>query len=313
MHERGGPHHSLPAAARRQHAAGFYPGWVERLVAIPPVVRLGMAIALVAVVGGLDMASGSEVSLSIFYLIPVAFAGLVLGRRAGTLVAALAAAVWGYLDITTGRAYEVGWVPFWNSAVRLGFFLIVNELLIEARRAHMAERALSRTDPVTGIANARVFEEHANRVAADSRRHKRPFTIAYIDLDRFKQVNDGLGHSEGDRVLRAVGAAIIGGTREVDTVARLGGDEFGILMPDTGADQARASLERIAADVARVASGRWAVGATVGAVTFTEPPDTVDWAVSQADALMYRGKAEGRGRILQATWPERQPSNIEAV
>jgi diguanylate cyclase (GGDEF)-like protein len=300
----GEPSEAAEVAAERQQAWGVSPSWVERIVALPSLIRLGIAIGLVAIVGGLDLASGSELSLSIFYLIPVAFAGVALGRLAGVLVAVLAAAVWGSLDITTGRVYVVGWAPYWNSAVRLGFYLIVNELLFEARRAHLRERGLSRTDAVTGIANARVFQEHANRVIAESHRHMRPFTIAYIDLDRFKQVNDRLGHSEGDRVLRTVASVIERSVRKVDTAARLGGDEFGILMPETGVEEARVSLERTAAAVAQVAGSRWAVGATVGAVTFTEPPESVDWAVSQADALMYRGKAGKRGRVLQATWPE---------
>ncbi|KIH76508.1 diguanylate cyclase (GGDEF) domain-containing protein [Geoalkalibacter ferrihydriticus] len=92
--------------------------------------------------------------------------------------------------------------------------------------------------------------------------------------------------------------------RRTDVAARLGGDEFGILMPDTVAEQARVSLERIAATLAAEVCDRWAVGVTIGAVTFTEPPEDVDFAVREADALMYRGKAQGRGSIVLATWPE---------
>ena len=290
--------------ARWHHTWAIPPGWGARIDATPWGFRLGIAIVLVALVGVLDEASGSEVSFSIFYLLPVAFAGGFLTRTAGALVALLAAAVWGYLDITTGRPYSAAWIPYWNSAVRLGFFLIVNELIAAMRRAQSRERVLSRTDAVTGIPNARVFEEHATRVIAETRRYGRPFTITYVDLDRFKQVNDELGHSEGDRVLMTVAALLAGSARATDVVARLGGDEFGILMPGTGLEQARVSLERIAAAVAVGTSGRWAVGATLGAVTFTEPPSDFDFAVGQADALMYQGKAEGRGRILQATWPK---------
>jgi diguanylate cyclase (GGDEF)-like protein len=109
---------------------------------------------------------------------------------------------------------------------------------------------------------------------------------------------------EGDRLLRTVATLIENSLRTTDVVARLGGDEFGLLMPDTGVEQAKKSFQRAAAAIADGVEGRWAVGATFGAVTFSEPPDDVDAAVLRADALMYRGKAEGRGRILQATWPE---------
>lgn len=267
-------------------------------------MRLAVAIALVALVAVLDWATGSEISFSIFYLLPVAFAGILLARRAGTFVAILSAAVWGYLEITTGHPYSAVWIPYWNSAVRLGFFVIVNELIAVARLAQMREQLLSRTDAVTGVSNARLFEEHAIRVLAQSRRSGRPFTITYVDLDRFKQVNDEWGHSEGDRVLRTVATIIAGSARATDIVARLGGDEFGILMPDTGMEQARASLARIADTLKAGMQEHWKVGATFGAVTFTTPPDDVDSAVRVADTLMYEGKTAGRGRIVQATWPE---------
>jgi len=252
----------------------------------------------------LDTATGSEISFSIFYLVPVSFAGAFISRRAGVVFAVLSAVTWGYLEVWTGRGYSAAWIPYWNSAVRLGFFLLVNELIERLRRAHARQRALAREDSLTGIANARVFEECAHRTIGQSRRSGRPFSIAYVDLDRFKQVNDRYGHSEGDELLRAVAQLIEGGVRSTDVVARLGGDEFGILMPDTEVRQARVALDRVAAAIADGAGGRWTVATTIGAVTFTEPPEDVDRAVREADALMYRGKAEGRGRVLQATWPE---------
>ncbi len=272
---------------------------------MPPALRFGIALVLVAIVGGFDAATGAEMSFSIFYLLPVAFAGGLLARSAGTAVAVLAAGVWGYLEITTGRPYSASWIPYWNTGVRLGFFLTVNELLAVARRAHKNEQALSRIDLVTGIPNARAFEEEALRVIALSRRYRRPFTITYVDLDRFKEVNDELGHAEGDRVLRSFAKLIAHSARATDVVARLGGDEFGIIMPETGLEQARVSLERLAAALATGATGHCSVGATLGAMTFTEPPADVAFAVHLADTLMYQAKAGGRGRILQDTWPQR--------
>lgn len=288
----------------RHSAGGVVSVWNDRLLSSPVALRVLLSVILLVCVAVIDIATGSEVSFSIFYLLPVSFAGAFISRRAGTILAIVSAATWGYLEVTTGRAYSAAWIPYWNSAVRLGFFLLVNELIERLRRAHASERALAREDPLTRIANARVFEEYAHPTIALGRRGGHPFTIAYVDLDRFKQVNDEFGHSEGDRLLRTVAALIAGGVRSTDVVARLGGDEFGILMPDTEAEQARVTLERIAATIADGVGGRRAVEATVGAVTFSEPPEDVDCAVREADALMYRGKAKGRGRILQATWPE---------
>jgi len=274
---------------------------LRRIQATPLPLRLAAAISLVVIVGLLDSASGAEIS--IFYLVPVAFAGGLASRRAGTLVAILSAVTWEYIEFVSVPEYAAAWIPYWNSGVRLGFFLVVNELIDVVRRAHLRERYLSRTDALTGISNARVFEEHVVRVIAECRRHVRSFTIVYIDLDGFKRVNDTLGHSEGDRVLKTVAYLIKSTLRTSDLVARLGGDEFGIFMPDTGSEQARVPLERIAAALFDGPRNQWSVGATFGAVTFIEPPPDFDCALRQADSLMYRGKAEGRGRIMMTTWP----------
>lgn len=291
----------------RSNARPVVPIWGDRLLSLPLAVRVFLSVVLLVCVAVLDTATGSEIGFSIFYLVPVSFAGAFISRRTGFVLAILSAATWGYFEVTTGHAYSAAWIPYWNSAIHLGFFLLVNELIERLRRAHARQRALARQDSLTGIANARVFEENAHRTNALSRRSGRPFTVAYVDLDRFKQVNDEFGHSAGDELLRTVALLIADGVRSTDVVARLGGDEFGILLPDTEAEQARVILERIAASIADRVRGHWAVSATVGAVTFTEPPEDADFAVRQADALMYRGKAEGRGRILHATWPEPGP------
>ena len=287
----------------RVGAAGTGPAWVDWVLATPVAARFLVSIGLVVLVGALDAVTGSEISFSVFYLVPVAFAGALVSRRAGWAVALLSAAVWGYLDTSLGSRYSAAWIPYWNTGVRLVFFLLVNELISMLRRVQENLRNLSRTDQLTGLANARVFEERAEQVIAQARRSGRPFTIVYVDLDRFKQVNDEHGHSEGDRLLRTVGGLIEKGLRTTDLVARLGGDEFGILMPDTGTEQAGDSLARVAAAIAGDVEDHWAVGATFGSMTFSEPPPDVDAAVHEADALMYRGKAAGRGRVLQATWP----------
>ncbi len=277
--------------------------WGSRLALSPVSVRLVLSLLLLSLTAAVDYVTGSEISCSVFYVAPVAFAGALVSRRAGAALAVASAVLWTYFEITTGRGFSAAWIPYWNGGVRLAFFLIINELMGRLRRAHMRERELARTDALTGIANARVFEEHVDRAMAQSRRSARAFTVAYIDLDRFKAVNDEYGHAEGDRVLRTVSALIRDAARATDVVARLGGDEFGILMPDTDAEQGRVPLERIGAAIGADAGSRWGVGATIGAVTFGEPPETADYAVRQADALMFRGKAEGRGSILQATWP----------
>jgi diguanylate cyclase (GGDEF)-like protein len=130
--------------------------------------------------------------------------------------------------------------------------------------------------------------------------------MAYIDLDHFKLVNDTVGHTEGDRLLQVVAHALGSRLRATDLVARLGGDEFGVLLPNTDAEAAPAVLESLMASVRDAVDGSWDVGATIGAVTFERPPESVDLMVRVADELMYRGKRAGRGRVEHDVWPPRR-------
>ncbi len=277
--------------------------WVAKVQALPVAVRWTIGLLLVALVSVLDRATGSEVSFSIFYLTPVSFAAAFVSRRAGWVLAVVSAVAWGYLEVEGARAYSASWIVVWNGAVRLGFFVLVTEFIARLRRAHALQREMARQDSLTGLANARVFMEAAQQAIGASRRSGRPFSLAYVDLDRFKRVNDVWGHSEGDRLLKTAAELMATGVRSTDLVARLGGDEFAILMPDAGVERARASLARVSAALADAMAVRWAVGATIGAITFLEPPSDVESAVRAADDLMYRGKQAGRGRIMIESWP----------
>lgn len=297
---RGGPDEGKPAP---DPSTSSVSSLMSKFISAPLVFRISLSVLLLAALLLLDSLTGFEVSFSVFYLAPVLLAGGTISLRAGQAMAVASAAAWGYLDHASGHAYSAAWIPVWNSAVRLAFFLIINELVERVRQAHQRELTFASTDSLTGIANGRVFKEQVNQTIAQMRRHQRPFTVAYIDLDRFKQVNDTFGHAEGDRLLRAVAISIQDHLRASDQLARLGGDEFGILMPETTVEQARASLERLAARLRPQVGERWGVGATFGAVTFTRAPQDYDSALRMADNLMYRGKAEGRGRVLMETWP----------
>ncbi len=273
--------------------------------------RWVLSLLLVALVSALDAWTGSEISFSIFYLAPVAFAAAFVSRGAGWTLAIVSALAWGGLEATGARPYSAPWIYVWNGLVRLGFFVLVTELIERLTKAHAVQRSMARQDSLTGIANARVFMEASQQAIATSRRSGRPFTLAYVDLDRFKGVNDRWGHSEGDRLLKAAAGRMAAEARSTDVVARLGGDEFGILMPDTDLDVARVSLARVAKALAREVGNPWNVSATVGAITFLEPPADVDVAVRAADALMYRAKDGGRDRVLVAAWPSADEAGPE--
>jgi diguanylate cyclase (GGDEF)-like protein len=172
-------------------------------------------------------------------------------------------------------------------------------LMLGALRARLeAEELLARTDALTQIANRRAFFEAAALEIERTRRTGRPITLAYVDIDDFKDVNDQRGHAEGDALLVEVARTIRSETRVIDAVARLGGDEFGLLLPETDATDADALISRLRVTLlAAMARRGWVVGFSIGAATFLAPPASIDDMMARADALMYAAKREEKGSI----------------
>jgi len=161
------------------------------------------------------------------------------------------------------------------------------------------EKSLSRSDHLTHLANRRAFEESLDMECKRSRRYNRPITLVYMDLDDFKQVNDGRGHQTGDQVLAAVAEALRSSLRATDTVARLGGDEFAILLPETDAQVAPVIMKKLNAVLQNlVQRTRWPVGFSFGVVSFPAPLDSPEAMLAVADKLMYQAKRSGKGATL---------------
>lgn len=139
----------------------------------------------------------------------------------------------------------------------------------------------SHSDPLTGALNRRGFIAKAELEMRRASRHHRPLTVAVLDLDKFKSVNDGEGHAAGDDVLRSLTAQWMSLSRQTDIVGRLGGDEFAMLMPETDSDEARAVMARLR----QYASHPWSWG-----VAQLHADDTIESALSRADREMYAEK-----------------------
>jgi two-component system, cell cycle response regulator len=167
-----------------------------------------------------------------------------------------------------------------------------------ARREHDLERR-ALVDPLTGVLNRRgifaVLRHEHERV----RRSGAPLSVLLLDIDRFKALNDELGHQAGDTALRQLAAALLRSVRAADQVGRIGGDEFLIILPDADADAAFAMAARLRAlRATAVASGETRdVQASVGAATL-EAEETVDTLVARADRAMYKLKRTGEMPIL---------------
>ncbi len=168
----------------------------------------------------------------------------------------------------------------------------------QLRAALEHEKELSRIDFLTQVANRRAFYEMAEFESKRSRRYQRPISLAYIDIDNFKQVNDRMGHEVGDRLLVAVAASIQKSVRETDLVARVGGDEFVLLLPETAAEPAQIVLGKVRNNLLdAMERNAWPVTFSIGLATFPTPPDSVDAMVKFADDLMYSVKNSGKDRI----------------
>jgi diguanylate cyclase (GGDEF)-like protein len=255
----------------------------------------------VASIGILDIATGSEISFSLFYLIPIALAGWFSGRNLGLAISVISALMWFIADVLAGQSYSLPIIRYWNAAVRLGFFVLVS-LLLPKLKALEREKAIARLDDLTGAANRRHLFEVAQAELDRSQRYKRPFTIAYIDLDGFKAVNDQSGHRTGDKLLCAIASVAKSHLRKTDLVGRLGGDEFILLLPEIGHDAARVTVRKIqSALLDEMRRNHWPVTLSIGVVTYVDGPITVDELIRRADELMYSVKETGKNAIAYAT------------
>lgn len=260
-----------------------------------PILISGLAVLLIGTVGAFDHATGDELSFSIFYLLPVSLAAWYARRWAGLLIGLLSAATWLAVDLAEGHSYSHPLIPVWNAGVRLGFFLLTAQLLASLKELLQWQARMARTDGLTGVINASAFRDAAAEVLGLGSRHGRPLTLAFVDLDDFKSVNDARGHAEGDRVLCAVAGALQASVRGTDLIGRVGGDEFALLLPETGEDGARTVLAKVRENLeSAIGSGGWPVGISIGAAIFPVAPKDPDHAVRQADGLMYRAKKTGK-------------------
>jgi len=157
----------------------------------------------------------------------------------------------------------------------------------------------SRKDALTGLANRRVFDERICDVMSCARRYHRPLTMASLDLDHFKQINDNLGHQQGDTVLKKVADVFREAIRSTDMLVRFGGDEFILVMDGTDEKSARILAERLCQAVDEL--GIWAnsetkLGVSIGLTQWRLEENLDEW-MQRVDDILYRAKSDGRSRV----------------
>ncbi len=173
-------------------------------------------------------------------------------------------------------------------------------LLLEREHTQQSFRRLAYQDAVTGLPNRAFLLEATERLIREARREGHSLAIAFIDLDRFKQVNDQLGHRAGDDLLREVAQRLQGASRRADIVARIGGDEFAAVLPHCGSREAAAAARRLLAAAVRpvLLHGRcWSLGASIGIAQYPRDGTNAATLLHHADLAMYAAKRAGGQRL----------------
>ncbi|ABL80653.1 MULTISPECIES: PAS domain S-box protein [unclassified Nocardioides] len=199
------------------------------------------------------------------------------------------------------RILEISLRPLNSRDGRLGSLVSIYDVT-DARHAERALRRRALHDSLTSLPNRYLFLDRLETAAARQRRFEgRGTAVLFLDLDGFKQVNDGFGHEAGDAVLREVAARLLASVRGTDTVGRLGGDEFAVICEDTGSEEALVVAQRILDalhDPIRVGDHDHPIGLSIGVAL--APPYDFDELVRRADEAMYRAKHVGGSRIAVA-------------
>ena len=267
-------------------------------------------MTIVAAIVLADVAAGPQWGLAVLSIVPIGLAAWYAGSRVAALTVLTAAVGW-LVHQPSLHAFPAP--TLWNALARVVYFGLAARFVGVVRRNLRLESALAATDPLTGLLNRRAFWERAQHELRRAARYGHPITVAYVDLDNFKFVNDEQGHKTGDEVLCGVADTLRKRTRVTDLVGRLGGDEIAVLLPEAAPQQGVEALQGLRAALATLfAEQGWPVSTSVGAVTFWDIPDDVQEVVGSADTLMYEVKRAGKDHLEHRVVGECPPAETNA-
>lgn len=267
-----------------------------------------IGLIIIFLIGLIDYLTGPEIAFSLFYLLPIILITWYVGSVVGFIASIISAVVYYVVDILTGAEYSQLFVSYWNAAIPLAFFLIITVLLAALKRSYAQGKVLALTDNLTGAIDTRSFSEVATKEIERARANKQPLSVAYLDLDELKSVNDSLGKSIGDRVLSSVVKQAKRELRKVDTVARLGGDEFAILMPVTDQDDAKEIISRVHSRLMKeVKKRKWPITFSIVVLTCFKMPLTSDELIRRLEDLMVTAKKGGKDSLSYSMYGEVPP------
>jgi diguanylate cyclase (GGDEF)-like protein/PAS domain S-box-containing protein len=189
-----------------------------------------------------------------------------------------------------------------NESGKVQYYVGVQNDITQIRQYQEALERQANYDMLTGLANRNLLKERIKHAFNEGRRNGNVFTVAFIDIDNFKRVNDSLGHSAGDELIKIVAERLQHCVREGDTVARVGGDEFVMLLTSQSSEEStHVVLQRIRTEMGKpfvlLAKKQLQVTCSIGLASFPRDGDNSETLLSNADSAMYRAKASGRNNF----------------
>lgn len=263
---------------------------------LPKPFLVAIGLLIVFIIGYLDYISGYDLSVSLLYLLPIMLLAWFAGAVSATLISIISAITWAVADLASGHIYSNIVIAAWNALMMLGMFLIVAYAIAAVKRLSISERTLD--DYWTRVANVGHFYEQVGIEIIRSARYNRPLTVAYIDIDTLKQVNDTFGYGTGDNLLRAAAATMKMTLRSTDAIARIGGDEFAVLMPETKLEQATAATYKVRDQLLEtMKKNGWPVTFSIGVAICYNPICTASELIKKAENLMYAAKNSSKNMV----------------
>lgn len=261
---------------------------------------LALGFVALLLVASVDYALGHEVRLTALYVVPLLLLTWTAGRAFGLLLASVACLSWALLDYNMGRFVDHPRYLYAEWGLTFAAFVLLVVGLTALKHSLAEAHFASRRDTLTGLVNKGGFYQVVSAELEVCRRYRRTLSVAYIDCDNFKEVNDRFGHHVGDEVLRIVARTMGRKLRASDLPARLGGDEFAVMLPETSAESCRLVVEMMQQRLlTEMQAHNWPVTFSIGIATFMRMPPSIDDMIRLADQLMYSVKHTRKGDIRQ--------------
>ena len=265
---------------------------------LSPGAALAMGSALYILIVITDYVTTYELTLTPFYLFVVLLVTWNCGWRWGLAFCALSFGAPLLIGGMEGSPYSEPKYFYIDNANRLISYLVALALTSQLKSQHEHERDSARLDYLTGLANPKGFYEAFTVEIARHRREHKPMSVAYLDCDNFKAVNDRHGHKEGDRLLETIAQTLRANLRKTDVPGRLGGDEFVVVLANVDQEQAIAALNKLRRELDLAMSQHdWPVTFSIGLGIFLAVPASEDEMISFVDKLMYQVKSSGKNDI----------------